>query len=201
MTAVDTTIANHLFAFLSFLALGGAVAIAVALVISRRAPDGAVAQALEDVRPYALWIAFAVAAVATMGSLYYSEVAHFTPCRLCWYQRSAMYPLAPILGVAAFLRERRVKFVAIPVAALGACVSIYHYQLEMFPDQSHGFCSVDVPCTVRWFEVFGFVSLAFMALTGFLAIIALTSIADPRRSDLGPSSDQGDTDLAGVTAP
>src|SRR5690606_12019465 len=74
---MDTELANHLFAFLSFLALGGAVAIAVALVISRRAPDGAVAQALEDVRPYALWIAFAVAAVATMGSLYYSEVAHF----------------------------------------------------------------------------------------------------------------------------
>jgi disulfide bond formation protein DsbB len=182
LAAMNVQTANYFFAFLSFAALAAAVAIPVAVLVARRAPDGAVAQALDDLRPNALWLAFAVAAVATLGSLYYSEVANYTPCRLCWYQRFAMYPLAPILGVAALLREARVKYLAIPIAAIGAAVATYHYQLEVFPEQSSGVCSLDVPCTARWFEVFGFVSLAFMALTGFLAIIALTSIARPRPS-------------------
>src|SRR5690606_33337791 len=155
---MDTELANHLFAFLSFVALGGAIAVPVAVLLARRDPDGAVAGALDDLRPFALWLAFAVAAVATLGSLYYSEIANFTPCRLCWYQRAAMYPLAPILGIAAILRDPRVRYLAIPIATVGAAISVYHYQLEMFPDQSSGFCSATVPCTVRWFEVFGFVS-------------------------------------------
>ena len=45
------------------------------------------------VGPAALWLAFLVALTATVGSLYFSEVARFTPCVLCWYQRIAMYPL------------------------------------------------------------------------------------------------------------
>jgi disulfide bond formation protein DsbB len=199
---MDTELANHLFAFLSFVALGGAIAVPVAVLLARRDPDGAVAGALDDLRPFALWLAFAVAAVATLGSLYYSEIANFTPCRLCWYQRAAMYPLAPILGIAAILRDPRVRYLAIPIATVGAAISVYHYQLEMFPDQSSGFCSATVPCTVRWFEVFGFVSLAFMALTGFLAIIALTSIARPGRADLPASSaDSTDPTLAETSAP
>lgn len=178
--------ANLFFAFLSLIAGAGALAIAVGVVVARRSPDGAVAAAIDDLRPIALWLAFLVALVCTGGSLYYSEVAHYTPCVLCWYQRAAMYPLVPLLGVAAFLGWFKVKRIAIPIAVVGACISIYHYQLELFPEQST-VCSVDVPCTERWFEVFGFISLAFMALTGFAAIIALLSIARPR-DDFDPDS-------------
>jgi disulfide bond formation protein DsbB len=184
---------NLFFAFLSFAALAVAVAVPFAVLVARRQPDGAVALLLDDVRPLALWLAFAVAAVATGGSLYYSEVQNFTPCLLCWYQRIAMYPLALILGIAAFRGDHRIKVYAIPAAAIGAVISTYHYQLEVFPDQSSGVCDVAVPCTSRWFEVFGFVSLAFMALTGFLAIIALLSIAGPRPDD-APAADT-DTDI------
>ncbi len=180
--------ANLFFAFLSLIAGAGAIAIAIGVVIARKAPHGAVAAAIDDLRPIALWLAFLVAAVSTAGSLYYSEVANFTPCILCWYQRAAMYPLAIGLGIAAAVGWFKVKLIAIPIALLGACVSIYHYQLELFPEQS-SVCSVDVPCTERWFEVFGFVSLAFMALTGFAAIIALLSIARPRGDgDLDPEA-------------
>ena len=38
------------------------------------------------------------------GSLYFSEVANYVPCRLCWFQRIAMYPLAVILLIAASAR-------------------------------------------------------------------------------------------------
>lgn len=188
--------ANLFFAFLSLIAGAGALFIAVGVVVSRRSPHGAIAAAINDLRPLALWLAFVVAAVCTGGSLYYSEVAHYTPCILCWYQRAAMYPLAPLLGVAAILGWFKVKLIAIPVAVVGACISIYHYQLELFPEQST-VCSVDVPCTERWFEVFGFVSLAFMALTGFAAIIALLSIARPRDDlDLDSEADPAATMVA-----
>src|SRR6266536_1136501 len=43
---------------------------------------------------YELWVAFIVAAIATGGSLFFSEIAHFVPCELCWYQRICMYPLS-----------------------------------------------------------------------------------------------------------
>ena len=42
------------------------------------------------VRRRALMLAGSVAVGATIGSLYFSEVADFIPCELCWYQRIAM---------------------------------------------------------------------------------------------------------------
>ena len=81
------------------------------------------------------------------GSLYFSEVAHFVPCRLCWYQRIAMYPLVLLLGIATLRRDRGIRLYAIPLAAIGAAVSIYHVQLERFPDQA-SFCSLEAPCNL-----------------------------------------------------
>ncbi|MYB29272.1 MAG: disulfide bond formation protein B, partial [Acidimicrobiaceae bacterium] len=38
-------------------------------------------------RPVLLPLALAIATVSTAGSLYYSEVAGYLPCEMCWYQR------------------------------------------------------------------------------------------------------------------
>ena len=76
------------------------------------------------------------------GSLYYSEVAHYTPCALCWYQRIAMYPLVLLLGIAAFRRDIGIRLYAIPLAAIGAVISAYHYLLEWGIDVSRGACVV-----------------------------------------------------------
>ncbi len=106
------------FTMLTLLALGGAVVVLVARLAQRTLPVAAqVAEAVDDA---ALWIAFLVAGTATAGSLYFSEVANFVPCQLCWYQRIAMYPLAVILLVAAIRRDRSVRWYAGPLAAGGA---------------------------------------------------------------------------------
>ncbi|HEY6029616.1 MAG TPA: disulfide bond formation protein B, partial [Gaiellaceae bacterium] len=75
---------------------------------------------------YELWAAFVVAAVATGGSLFFSEIAHFPPCELCWFQRICMYPLSITTLLAALAGEFRIAryLVALPVA--GAGVSVYH---------------------------------------------------------------------------
>ncbi|HZC29968.1 MAG TPA: disulfide bond formation protein B, partial [Gaiellaceae bacterium] len=51
---------------------------------------------------YELWAAFVVAALATGGSLFLSEIAGFIPCELCWYQRICMYPLSILTLFAAW---------------------------------------------------------------------------------------------------
>lgn len=113
-----------------------------------------------------------IAATATASSLYYSEVAGFTPCDFCWYQRIIMYPLAIILLVAVFTRDRlRARYI-VALAFIGLGLSIYHYQLQTFPEQGK-VCSATVSCTAKFVNQFGFVSIPFMAGCGFLSILLL----------------------------
>lgn len=123
-------------------------------------------------RTPALYLAWLTAIVATIGSLYFSEVRMFVPCTLCWYQRILMYPLAYVLGVAAWRGDAGVVRYTLPLAAFGAFVSTFHYLEQMIP--GFGFpevCSGVVPCTVRYIEWFGFVTIPFLALIGFAIII------------------------------
>ncbi len=127
--------------------------------------------------PTALAGAFIVAALALGGSLFFSEIAHFEPCRLCWYQRIAMYPLVVLLGIAAWRRDLAVRRYAAALASIGAVVSIYHYAIEWFPSLDSGVCSATTPCTIVWFRELGFVSLPYLALSAFALIVALLSLA------------------------
>lgn len=123
--------------------------------------------------PGALWVATVVALTATAGSLYFSEVAGFEPCALCWYQRIAMYPLVLILGIAAVRRDAAVRRYVAPIATIGALISIYHIGVERLPGLPTGSCSVAAPCDLIWVERFGFVTIPVMALAGFVAILTL----------------------------
>ena len=76
------------------------------------------------------------------GSLYYSEVAHFEPCSLCWYQRIALYPLVVILLVGAVTRDRFVTRYALPLTVAGAILAIYNYLVQLFP-------GIEVACSTR----------------------------------------------------
>ncbi len=130
----------------------------------------------ERLTPVALTAAWGVSLLATAGSLYFSEVANYLPCTLCWYQRIAMYPLVLILGIAIFRRDIDVRIYAIPVAAIGAAIAAYHYLLEWFPEIDTGACSAVIPCTQVWFREFGFVSLPLLALIAFGLIITFLLI-------------------------
>ncbi len=135
----------------------------------------------------------AIATTATAGSLYFSEVANYVPCTLCWYQRIAMYSLAVVAMVATVRGERPTAYF-VALAAPGAAIAAYHWLLERFPDLDAGVCSADVPCTAVWFEEFGFVSLSFMALAGFVGVLCLclpVSAAGPMPHRQHPGERQG----------
>jgi disulfide bond formation protein DsbB len=179
--------------FYSLLALVSNVAVIglLALVLTARRSSTA-ARWLDGLRSSfgssALLVAFVVATLATLGSLYFSEVAHFEPCRLCWYQRIAMYPLVVILGVAAVRRDPAVRRYAVPIAVIGALIATYHYALEWLPWLDSGVCAASTPCTIVWFRELGFISLPYLALSAFLLIMALVWLASEGDSEEASSS-------------
>ena len=137
-----------------------------AAVVARRAP-----------------LTAAVGTVAMVGSLYFSEVADYVPCRLCWFQRIAMYPLVGV--VALVRRDAGSRWYVVPMAAVGALVSAYHYAIERGIVSDSESCTLFGPsCADVWFEEFGFVTLAFMALAGFLAVVVLNTVSFPRTEEV-----------------
>lgn len=167
---------------LFFAALTLFVAVAtVALIVVRVAAvrTASAREFLATLSPATLVLAALVATTSMLGSLYFSEVAHYLPCTLCWYQRIVMYSLAVILVIAALVRDHAIRRYAMPLAAIGIVISGYHYLLERFPQLDTGVCNTTIPCEYVWFEKFGFVTLPFMALTGFVAIFTLTSLRSP----------------------
>jgi disulfide bond formation protein DsbB len=123
-------------------------------------------------------LAFAavVAVVATAGSLYLSEGGHLVPCRLCWYQRTMMYPLAVILPIAAFWRDRGIRPYAITLCLVGFAISTWHYLVEWFPSLEGvgGSCDPTNPCSALPFtRRFGYISIPFMAGSAFLLVASV----------------------------
>ena len=113
---------------------------------------------------------------ATAGSLYFSEVADFVPCSLCWYQRTAMYPLALLAPVALVVKDRTIWRTSLLLGIVGLAIAVYHVQLELFPEQS-SVCALDNPCTARWVEALGVLTIPRMAALCFALIVGLSLLA------------------------
>ncbi|XXM71097.1 disulfide oxidoreductase [Lysinibacillus sphaericus] len=121
---------------------------------------------------YAAWL---VSIIATLGSLYFSEVKGFIPCELCWYQRIFMYPLTLILGVATFKNDASLKQIVLPMSVIGGIISVFHYLEQKIP----GFggikpCASGVPCNSEYINWLGFITIPFLAMTAFTLITILT---------------------------
>ena len=172
--------------FLSLLALLCLVFLVAVLVMSLwrlvagRLP-GQVQLLRDGIGQAGLWMAFAVAATTTFGSLWLSEIENLPPCHLCWLQRYFMYPQVLLLGVAAIGRWFWIRWISIPMVLVGAGISTYHYVLERFPDDISSSCSTDVPCTTVWIWKYHFLSIPGMAWLGFVTIAVLLALA--RRPD------------------
>ena len=133
---------------------------------------------------YELWAAFVVAAIGTGGSLFFSEIAGFVPCDLCWFQRICMYPLSILTLMAAWRGDYRVTryFLVFPV--VGACISIYHILIENQVIAEPGSCRIGgAGCAVKWINEFGYVTIPTLALTGFLLLIGFLGLAGAGAED------------------
>lgn len=128
---------------------------------------------------YELWLAFLVTAIATAGSLFFSEVAGFIPCELCWFQRIAMYPLAIITLLAAIANDYRVARYLLPLPLVGAGVSVYHLLVENKVVEQTNACLLSAPggCATKWINEFGYMTIPTLALTAFILAFAFLAFA------------------------
>lgn len=169
---MDDFAVQRFFGALALLALVGAVVLALVRPLRHRLVPAA--SLVESFGHFRYEAALAVAAVATAGSLYMSEVLNYKPCRLCWVQRGFMYPLVVVLALAAWRKASWARKFIVPWAAVGFAVSTYHYLLEWFPEQLEtNVCDIKVPCSAFPFRLWDFVTLPFMAGAAFLFIISV----------------------------
>lgn len=110
-----------------------------------------------------------VALVATAGSLYLSLGLGLVPCRLCWYQRIAMYPLTVVLGVAALENRPGAVRTAAPLAVIGAFIAAYHSYIQVAGSNT---CTAS-SCSAVLLRVGGVFSIPNLSLVAFLLIVGL----------------------------
>lgn len=120
-----------------------------------------------------LFLAFAIAFVSIAGSLYFSEVLGYIPCKLCWFQRITMYPLTIILGIAAAKKDIKQIYYVLPFTVIGMLIGIYHYLIQKgFITTDDTFCG-RIPCTGQYINWFGFVTIPLLSLTAHTLIFVI----------------------------
>jgi len=122
----------------------------------------------------AILFSFIVALIATLGSLFYSEIAGYEPCKLCWFQRIFMYPQVILLGVALW-RKNGVPAIynSIILSVIGAVIAGYHYLLQVgvAPELPCAAVGYSAACSQRFVMNFGYITIPMMVFTAFALII------------------------------
>lgn len=128
-----------------------------------------------------LFLCWLLASIATLSSLYFSEVMQFAPCVLCWYQRICLFPLVVVIPAGLFPLDKGVVRYALPLAVTGWLTAAYHNLLYsgLIPKSLQP-CSKGVSCTEEYITFFGFLTIPLLSLLTFSTVIALLLIAKRR---------------------
>lgn len=120
------------------------------------------------------YLTLSVSLMATLGSLYFSEIEKLPPCLLCWYQRIFMYPLVLITLVGILLHDRKLPYYILPLSIIGLVIASYHVLLQagIVPESSAP-CILGVSCTTEYVAYFGFITIPLLSFTAFFLINVL----------------------------
>ena len=131
-----------------------------------------------------LFIAWLIACIGTLGSLFFSEVMEFAPCVLCWYERIFLYPLVITLAIGLFPIDKAAIKYSLPLAIVGWFIALYHNLLyyDIIPEKLEP-CRQGVSCSEVYIKLFGFIDIPMMALLAFTAIVALLVIVKRRLAE------------------
>ena len=141
---------------------------------------------LDFIDKHFLVLSFLISLFASVFPLVYSEVANFLPCYLCWWQRIFMFPLVLMFGVALWDKDRRVVRYAMPLLCVGFLLSAYQNFFYYFGSNSNLPCDPSgVSCYQHLVSVFGgYISIPMLALTAFLSLLTLLSVAHFYKKDI-----------------
>ena len=132
-----------------------------------------------------LILAWLMAVIATMGSLFFSEVAKYDPCVLCWYQRILMYPLVLILGLAILKKDKNILPYMLVMSLMGLIIALYHYYVqvsgvEIVPCSVSGYSA---SCTQQFVLRYGYVTIVSMSATAFGLISSIGMVMVGKRQN------------------
>jgi disulfide bond formation protein DsbB len=173
---------QHIITLLGYLGLVGQILaglLTVVIVLAVAGARGLLRTVRDALWGYELWLAFIVAAIATAGSLFFSETAHFVPCELCWIQRVCMYPLSVGTLVLALAGDHRAARYLLPLPVAGAGISGYHLLVENGVVAQAKGCLISAPggCATKWINELGYITIPTLALTAFVLLIVFLALA------------------------
>ncbi len=134
---------------------------------------------LEYISKHFLILGFLITLASSVFPLVYSEIVHYLPCYLCWWQRVFMFPLVLLFAVALWDKDRKVIRFALPLLCAGFAVSIYQNFFYYFGETSSLPCDASgVSCYQRLVSEFGgYISIPMLALTAFFSLLTLLAVA------------------------
>ncbi|HEU64083.1 MAG: Disulfide bond formation protein C [Candidatus Anoxychlamydiales bacterium] len=133
---------------------------------------------IKFIKRFSLYFAWTIALIATIGSLYSSQILNIKPCVFCWYQRAFMFPLAIILGVAAYKKDGKIFPYIIALPIIGAMVASVQSLFSYFNITSL-VCGLE--CSGETQKLFGFLDMSIASFVAFSAIIFLLMIAKKKK--------------------
>lgn len=124
-----------------------------------------------------IFLAFLTSLIATLGSLFFSEIMNFIPCSLCWYQRIFMYPLVFLFVINLLFPDNKIFKYAFPLVLVGWVISIYHNLLmfKIIPEKLSP-CVQGVPCSVDYINWLGFITIPLLSFFAYTIILILLII-------------------------
>lgn len=134
-------------------------------------------------KSYALYFAWLIACVSTIGSLFFSEVLHLEPCHLCWYQRICIFPLALILGLAVYRDDKSVVPYALPLVVIGFLFAIYQVFLQETGLTPFEICGAGPSCSDKVDIGLGFISMPMLSALALFLMGILLLVASPVRQE------------------
>jgi disulfide bond formation protein DsbB len=161
--------ATFLSGTLSWLTLGGQILsliLILALVFNKNKYSLSL---ISYIKKYGAVFAFIVTLFAVLGSLSYSDILGYEPCKLCWYQRILMYPQLIILGIAFYTKDKSASFYALVLSLIGMPIAFIHYLVQLGILKAG--CSTvgySVSCAKVFTMNLGYITIPMMAFTAFL---------------------------------
>lgn len=130
-----------------------------------------------------LGVAFLIALIATLGALFIGEVLGQMPCTLCWYQRIAMFPLVPVLGLSLWRADGMARVFGLPLAFAGLALAGWHsgLYLGLIPEVAAP-CTKDGPSCSGPAQIILGLPIPFLSLASFAAIIVCLIIPKGTRT-------------------
>jgi disulfide bond formation protein DsbB len=178
---VSATPVNYFLSSLTVLAQVISLVLIITILFSKKEN-----KVIQMVRKYGMKVAFIVVLTAMLGSLTYSDILNYEPCKLCWLQRILMYPQVLLLGIALWTKDSAAKLYALVLSLIGIPLAFYHYLVQLgvvaAPCSTGGYT---VSCAQYFSMNFGYITIPMMAMSAFLLValimlILRSKVIDPK---------------------